>query len=291
MIGAALPLPGWGRAQPVVRFGAPGRIRTCGLGIRSPLLYPLSYERLRWRRRTGYRYSRPIRLWGARFRGTCGYGVRRTQYTTNQSLSHVCSWPYLARVQVTSGIPLPVLAAARDLPPDEDPHGPVLDDFLGDLRVGYSFGPPYGQRLVSWYDLDKAGLSRRALRREAARHLDDRLPYARVHGQPPALMLDFDGLASTLVLADPLWADLAAAVPGELVVGVPARDVVIVTGSASRPGLEKARRAVDRVFFAGDRHLLTRQLLVRRRGVWEPFDGPGAQRAHAVTVRRPHLHR
>jgi hypothetical protein len=62
------------------------------------------------------------------------------------------------------------------------------------------------------------------------------------------------------------------------VVGVPARDVVIVTGSESRPGLEKARRAVDRVFFAGDRHLLTRRLLVRRRGVWEVFGAPSAQR-------------
>jgi hypothetical protein len=28
--------------------GAPGRIRTCGLGIRSPLLYPLSYGRVAW---------------------------------------------------------------------------------------------------------------------------------------------------------------------------------------------------------------------------------------------------
>jgi hypothetical protein len=28
--------------------GAPGRIRTCGLGIRSPLLYPLSYGRAAW---------------------------------------------------------------------------------------------------------------------------------------------------------------------------------------------------------------------------------------------------
>ena len=66
---------------------------------------------------------------------------------------------------------------------------------------------------------------------------------------------------------------MRASIPGELVVGVPARDVVIVTGSQSAPGLEKARRAVDRVFFAGDDNLLTRRLLVRRGGMWEPFDG------------------
>jgi hypothetical protein len=52
---------------------------------------------------------------------------------------------------------------------------------------------------------------------------------------------------------------------------VPARDVVVVTGSQSKCGLDKAKRAVDRVFFAGDQHLLSRQLLVRRDGGWETF--------------------
>ncbi|MEV4131525.1 hypothetical protein AB0J72_05105 [Dactylosporangium sp. NPDC049742] len=84
-------------------------------------------------------------------------------------------------------------------------------------------------------------------------------------------MLQFDGVASTLLLAEPFWAGLERAVPGELVVGVPARDAVIVTGSQSPPGLAKVRRAIDRIFFAGDPHLLSRKLLVRRRGVWEVF--------------------
>jgi hypothetical protein len=45
--------PDWGdqirvvwRLFSLVRGGAPGRTRTCDLGIRSPLLYPLSYERV-----------------------------------------------------------------------------------------------------------------------------------------------------------------------------------------------------------------------------------------------------
>jgi len=174
---------------------------------------------------------------------------------------------------VTTPTVLPVLASVRDMRSWEphDPHAPVLDEFMGELLVGYTFGPPYGQRLITWQDLERTGLTRRVLRRQAVHQLDARLPQAHVHGQPPALMLDFDGLASTLILAEQFWNDLEASVPGELVVGVPARDVVIVTGSQSRPGLEKARRAVDRVFFAGDRHLLARRLLVRRKGLWETF--------------------
>jgi hypothetical protein len=164
--------------------------------------------------------------------------------------------------------------AARDHAHDH-PDAPVVDAFVGELAVAYALGPPYGDRFVSWRDLDQGGQARRALRRQAAHNLDARLNLLRVHGQPPALMLGFEGLASSLLLAETLWPRFEAAVPGELVVGVPARDVVIVTGSQSPPGLAKARRAVDRVFFAGDRNLLTRDLLVRRRGVWAVYR-PGA---------------
>jgi hypothetical protein len=85
-------------------------------------------------------------------------------------------------------------------------------------------------------------------------------------------MLSFEGLESSLLLANDFWARLEGAVPGELVVGVPSRDCVIVTGSQSGPGLEKAKRCVERVFFAGGDNLISRGLLVRRGGVWEPFD-------------------
>ncbi|WP_433056923.1 hypothetical protein [Dactylosporangium sp. CS-033363] len=165
---------------------------------------------------------------------------------------------------------LPVLAPPRDGRRD-DVHAPVLDEFMGGLGVGYSYGPPFGQRLVTWADLQRMELPRRMLRRQAAYNLDARLDAVGIHGQPPALMLNFEGIASSLLLAEGLWASLERSVPGELVVGVPARDVVIVTGSQSPPGLAKVRRAVDRVFFAGDRHLLSRKLLVRRRGIWEQF--------------------
>lgn len=171
-------------------------------------------------------------------------------------------------MRVTSTMFLPLL-----VPVDDDRYADelVLDAFLGDLAIGYTFGPSYGERLVTWADLDQARLSHRTMRRQAAANLDASLDRVGIHGQPPALMLSFGGLESSVLLADAFWDSLEDSIPGELVVGVPARDVVIVTGSESRPGLERARRAVDRVFFAGDQHLLTRHLLARRRGAWEPF--------------------
>lgn len=163
---------------------------------------------------------------------------------------------------------LPVLMSADD-PTLTQSH--VLDQYSEDLAVAYAVGPPYGERMLTIDEFERLELPRRALRRRAATHLDELLDTARIYGQPPALMLSFKGFESSVVLADSFWEGLEDAVPGDLVIGVPARDVVIITGSRSRTGVEKAKRAVDRVFFAGGRHLLTRDLLTRRRGRWEPY--------------------
>jgi uncharacterized protein YtpQ (UPF0354 family) len=171
-------------------------------------------------------------------------------------------------VHVKSATFLPILVSPADRAYVEQN---VLDQYLGDIAVAYSVGPPYGERLVTWSDLERRDMSRRDLRRRAADNLDSLLDTVRIHGQPPALMLSFQGFESSLLLADPFWDSLEGSVPGEIVIGVPARDVVIITGSRSRAGLEKARRAVDRVFYAGGPHLLARGLLVRRDNDWEPF--------------------
>src|SRR2546429_2093837 len=134
----------------------------------------------------------------------------------------------------------------------------VLDGYLGSLLVGYALGPPFGmRRLITWADLRRLATSRRALQNRSAAYLDAMLSRVRIHGQPPALMLSFAGFESSVLLADAFWVDLAGRLPGDVVIGVPARDVVIVTGSRSPGGLAKARRAVERVFFAGGPHLLT----------------------------------
>ena len=104
---------------------------------------------------------------------------------------------------------------------------------MGELEVAYQFAPPYEPRLLTWQGWERTGMSRAELRRAAAAALYQRLDQVAIHGQPPALMLSFDGLESSVLLAHPFWDDLAASIPGDVVVGVPARDVVIFTGTES----------------------------------------------------------
>ena len=174
-------------------------------------------------------------------------------------------------MQVTRATFIPLLAPANT---DRMAPDIVRDEYSGDLTVVYTFGPQFGRRVVTHADLEQLQMTPRNLRRAALDHLEVLSSRAEFHGQPPALMLSFEGLESSLLLANDFWTRLQGAVPGQLVVGVPCRDVVIVTGSMSQAGLEKARRCVERMFFAGGENLLTRSLLVRRGDTWEPFDRP-----------------
>lgn len=164
---------------------------------------------------------------------------------------------------------MPLVLSRGDPAISADTH--VVDALSDDLAVGYSLGRPHGARLMTWADFDRLATTRREVRRHAAATLDAAMLSARICGQPPALMLSFDGIESSALLCDDFWDSLAGAVPGEIVIGAPARDVVIITGSGSPTGLSKVRRAVDRMFFAGGTHLLTEHMLVRRRGGWERF--------------------
>src|SRR5262245_61219558 len=147
----------------------------------------------------------------------------------------------------------------------------VLDGLFDDLAVGYSVGRPFGNRLLTWAEFERLDMSRRELRRRAAHLLDSCVERVGIHGQPPALMLSFEGIESSLILCESFWDGLERYVPGSIVVGVPARDMVIVTGSRSPAGIAKARRAVDRMFLAGGRHLLRPGLMIRRADGWRSF--------------------
>ena len=58
---------------------------------------------------------------------------------------------YRAAVHASGTTLLPLLAAA-DVGVYGDPAAPVLDEFMAELAVAYSFGPPWGERFVNWLD-------------------------------------------------------------------------------------------------------------------------------------------
>jgi hypothetical protein len=91
-----------------------------------------------------------------------------------------------------------------------------------------------------------------------------------------AVMLRLDGdLEASLLLVNHLWLQLGRGLPGETVVALPSRDVLVASGTHVTGGIETLHRAVKRRWEnpTTDRKLLlTRQLLVRRDTSWQVYE-------------------
>jgi hypothetical protein len=169
-------------------------------------------------------------------------------------------------VQVTTDDLVPVLARHSGRR-----TGTVVHAFVP--GVGITYAPiDSPDTPLGWADLHHLRLDERTVHRLAFGNLNAMIDTVRLHGSPPALMASFHGIESSLLLADVFWAELAPDLPGPPVVAVPARDVLVITGSESPPGLDKAHRCVERVLFAGPYNSLLPDLLERRGNRWYVFD-------------------
>lgn len=157
----------------------------------------------------------------------------------------------------------------------EPEHTPILEPLLSGLYVAYAFDLPDRYQLITPRQCADLGMKPEDLRLQAMVNLRLRRPSLDVMWYPDAkaaaLALGGD-LEAGLILDDGIMARLAQEFSGDLVAAVPARDILVVTGTAHPDGLAKLRWVVDAVWEKGD-HLLTRNLLVRRQNEWQVFAG------------------
>lgn len=147
----------------------------------------------------------------------------------------------------------------------------VSEPLVADLHVVYAIDSQNGIAYLTQGRLEKIGLPLSALRQLALANLRRLLPPLQRVGAEPLFQLKADGnYESSLLLSDKLWTDQASAVQGELVAAVPARDVLVFTGSSSPAGLDRLRQIVNQTY-SGGAHIISKTLLVRRNGRWEKF--------------------
>ena len=75
---------------------------------------------------------------------------------------------------------------------------------------------------------------------------------------------------ASLLLLDHVWNGGSLKVQGEIVIGVPARDLLLVTGSENQRGLARIREIAAEVV-AESPYALTRELFVYRKGRFVRF--------------------
>jgi uncharacterized protein YtpQ (UPF0354 family) len=155
----------------------------------------------------------------------------------------------------------------REQTPPQQLLGEPLNN---ELAVVYAENRRGALRILS--TRDDVG-DRTRLRDVALGNLSRLLPKIEIRpGADGVLLISAGGeFDASLLLADNLWSGGQIRVDGDIVVAVPAKDVLIATGSHNPPGLARLRAAASR--FAAGLNGLTPDLFVYRDGKFMRFEG------------------
>jgi uncharacterized protein YtpQ (UPF0354 family) len=164
---------------------------------------------------------------------------------------------------------LPALSEMK-IPPEQLPY---TEPLVADLLVAYAFDLPALFQIITKADLQRLDLTPGELRRIALTNLRPQVRDIKTEGQgAPVMMLTVGkDLGACLLLIDEVWMDLANQVPGEVVVAVPTRGVVLITSSEWPEGLALMRELTDGAQEREGTHSLSKHFLVRRQDVWLTF--------------------
>jgi uncharacterized protein YtpQ (UPF0354 family) len=117
-----------------------------------------------------------------------------------------------------------------------------------------------------------AKVERPELRALACENLKRLLPKIERHGTGGVYMVTAGGdYEASLLLLDSIWSGGEMEVKGEVVVAIPTRDLLLVTGSKDSEGIEKVKRMVKEA--SSGAYRLTQKLFVYRSGRFEEFTG------------------
>ena len=162
----------------------------------------------------------------------------------------------------------------------------VYEDFSPDLIILYAEDSPKNIRYLGPKDLELAKIQRPELRALACANLKRLLPKIERHGTNGLYMITAGGdYEASLLLLDSIWSGGEMDVKGEVVVAIPTRDLLLVTGSQNPQGIEKMKQMVKEASTSGS-YRLTQKLFVYRSGRFGEFTSAQHGAANAAAPLR-----
>ena len=155
---------------------------------------------------------------------------------------------------------------------DSDKGGLVYEKLNDVLYVLYAFDTPKSIRFMTEDDLSEVGLKKSELRELSKSNLRNAIPNLGLEGNPASLaMLVADGMyEASFILFDGIWTKEQFPVKGDIVVYIPARDLVLITGSEDEAGLAKVHEIVYGVENQWS-HVVADVGFVRVNNTWQTF--------------------
>lgn len=140
-----------------------------------------------------------------------------------------------------------------------------------ELYVLYAFDTETSIRFISQEDIDKLGLKNEELRELAKDNLHGSVKL-QLQGSPDSVsMLIADGTyEASFILYENMWNKNQFPVKGDIVVYIPSRDLVLITGSEDVEGLKKVRSIVYDPKHEWS-HMVSEKGFIRKDNTWEVF--------------------
>jgi uncharacterized protein YtpQ (UPF0354 family) len=145
----------------------------------------------------------------------------------------------------------------------------LAEPFNKELVIVYAVDDPTRMRYI--LSGENIGVGRGELRALALENLKRILPKVEMRGDGEVYVMSAGGdYDASLLLIDDIWSGGQVKVNGEIVVALPARDVLVVTGSRSRAGLKRVREFAAKYAAQGP-YALSDTLFVYRNGQFTKF--------------------
>ncbi|MCB1079848.1 MAG: DUF1444 family protein, partial [Verrucomicrobiae bacterium] len=149
----------------------------------------------------------------------------------------------------------------------------VCDPYNSELTIFYAEDSPKNIRYLTEEAFGKLGIDRESLPTLALENLLGLIGEIEVMGGDGLYMITAGGdYEASLLLVDQVWNPEAMPVDGDYIAAIPARDLLIVTGSENAEAIGRLREMAGESA-ASFSYPLTPVLFIRRNGVFEVFEG------------------
>ncbi len=147
----------------------------------------------------------------------------------------------------------------------------VYEDLNEELVIVYAEDSPKNLRYLSPKDLEQVDLKPSDLKDLAIRNLKSIIPKIEAHGGNGVYMVTAGGdYEASLLLFEGLWDGVQIKVDGDYVVAVPSRDMLLITGSRNKEGVQKISELAIKTVAEAPYHL-TSDLFIRKDGKYMKY--------------------
>lgn len=147
---------------------------------------------------------------------------------------------------------------------------PVVQSFAADIVVMYAFNLPDRLQYVSHREMAQMGVSESQLHARAIENMPRHLPEIKLNDLNNGVFGVSCGgtLEASLLLLEPMWQQLAPYLPGIPLAAVPARDLLIVSGSKHPNAFARIKQAGN-IALADPSQEVSKVVLWRQGNRWD----------------------